>query len=75
MFYGCSKLNYVKALFTTNPHASNQYPYTFDWLRGVSSTGTFVMSKDADWYVTGTHGILSGSGTYGIPSGWTVKTE
>lgn len=62
MFSGCTNLNYVKALFTTTPSDS----YTDHWLEGVSSTGTFVKSKDATWDV---------SGPDGIPEGWTVITE
>ena len=61
MFYYCKKLNYVKALFTTKPSSD----YTYNWLAGVSSTGTFVKNKDASWNVTGNNGI---------PSGWTVQT-
>ena len=59
MFYGCRKLNYIKALFTTTPSSS----YTSNWVSGVASSGTFVKNIDATWDVTG---------TYGIPSGWTV---
>ena len=62
MFYYCKKLNYVKALFTTKPSSD----YTYNWLTGVSSTGTFIKSKNASWYVTGTHGV---------PTGWTVQSE
>ena len=62
MFDGCSKLNYVKAKFTTTPGSS----YTNSWLRGTAATGTFVKNKDATWNVTGVDGI---------PSGWTVVTE
>ena len=62
MFADCKKLNYVKALFTTTPSSI----YTGHWLDNVSSTGTFVKSKDATWDV---------KGTSGIPSGWTVVTE
>ena len=61
MFYGCSKLNYIKAMFTTTPSST----YTSNWVRGVASSGTFIKSKNATWSVTG---------TYGIPSGWTVQT-
>ena len=61
MFYGCSKLKYIKALFTTTPSTS----YTNYWVLGVASSGTFVKNKNATWNVTG---------TYGIPSGWTVQT-
>jgi len=62
MFYGCKKLNYIKALFTTDPSGVN---YLTDWVNGVSSTGTFVKNSEATWDVTGTSGI---------PSGWTVET-
>ncbi|MBR0519263.1 leucine-rich repeat protein [bacterium] len=64
MFSGCSKLNYVKALFTTIPPYSNQC--LFEWLYGVSATGTFVKSSSATWDITGVSGI---------PDGWTVETE
>ena len=62
MFDGCTKLSYIKAMFTTIPGTD----YTYDWVRGVASTGTFVKNKDATWNVTG---------TYGIPTGWTVVTQ
>lgn len=63
MFNGCSKLNYVKAMFTTN--LSNIIDaYVIDWLSGVSPTGTFIKSKDANWTKE----------QAGIPSGWTVET-
>ena len=61
MFRGCSKLNYIKAMFTTKPSTS----YTNMWVDGVASSGTFVKNKNATWSVTGTNGI---------PSGWTVQT-
>lgn len=62
MFDGCTKLSYIKAMFTTIPGTD----YTYDWVRGVASTGTFVKNKDAIWNVTGNDGI---------PTGWTVVTE
>ena len=61
MFKGCSSLNYVKALFVTEPALD----YTYNWLSGVKSTGTFVKNAAATWNVTGPNGI---------PSGWTVTT-
>ena len=61
MFYGSSKLNYIKAMFTTKPSTT----YTNNWVKGVASRGTFVKNKNATWSVTGTSGI---------PSGWTVQT-
>ena len=61
MFFNCSKLNYVKAMFTD---ISAQDCLT-DWLSGVSSTGTFVKNPEATYTKT----------QAGIPSGWTVQTE
>jgi hypothetical protein len=62
MFYNCKALTYVKALFTTTPSSS----YTYQWLYGVASSGTFVKNKDATWKTVGVNGV---------PSGWIVKTE
>lgn len=59
MFYNCKSLNYIKAMFTTTPNNS----YTFNWVKGVASSGTFVKNAAATWNVTG---------TYGIPSGWSI---
>ena len=61
MFYDCSKLNYIKALFLTTPGSE----YTSNWVGGISSTGTFVKNVAATWDVTGVNGV---------PSGWTVET-
>ncbi len=65
MFRDCSNLNYIKALFTTAPN----YNYLENWVSGVSSTGTFVMSKDATWIPD------NNRGTGGIPKNWNVETE
>ena len=62
MFLGCSQLNYVKMMATDISAVKCLY----DWLSGVSLTGTFVKNKDAIWNV---------SGKSGIPEGWTVVTE
>lgn len=61
MFSYCHNLNYIKAMFTTTPSNS----YTYNWVNGVASSGTFVKNSAATWNVTGTNGI---------PSGWTVQT-
>lgn len=61
MFSGCSKVNYIKAMFTTTPSAS----YTNNWVSGVKSTGTFVKNSAATWTTTGVNGV---------PTGWTVQT-
>lgn len=58
MFYGCTKLSYVKASFTTTPGSG----YTDNWLYSVASAGTFIGNLAAFWDVTGTSGI---------PTGWT----
>ena len=62
MFASCTNLQYIKAMFTTTPSTS----YTGQWVRYVSSTGTFVKNKNATWNVTGENGI---------PEGWTVKMD
>lgn len=61
MFSGCTSLNYVKCL-ATDISASN---CTTGWLSVVSSNGTFVKPLSmSSW----------GTGSSGIPSGWTVET-
>ena len=62
MFANCSKLNYIKALFTTTPGDN----YTLNWLKGVAPSGVFVKSKDANWDVRGVSGV---------PEGWTIIKE
>ena len=61
MFYNCSNLNYIKAAFTTTPGSS----YTYNWVYGVSSTGTYVKNSSASYTTRGVHAI---------PSGWTLQT-
>lgn len=61
MFYGCTSLNYIKAMFTTTPSTT----YTQNWVQNVSATGTFVKNSAAQWNVSGVHGI---------PDNWTVET-
>ena len=61
MFSGCTNLNYIKAMFTTEPGTN----YTNNWVDGVSATGTFVKNSAATWNV---------SGVNGIPEGWTIQT-
>ena len=60
MFNGCSSLNYVKYVGT------NQGPedfYTYNWLEGVSPTGTFVTLTGHTYPRTSS----------GIPAGWTIE--
>lgn len=62
MFYGCTSLNYIKCLATD---ISADY-CTQNWVYDVASTGTFVKAASMSSWTTGTSGI---------PSGWTVRTE
>ena len=61
MFRGCTSLNYIKAMFTTVPSST----YTYNWVNGVSATGTFVKNSAASW---------TNTGTYAVPTGWTIQT-
>ena len=63
MFKKCTKLNYVKANFTTEPSSK----YTGYWLDGVASTGTFVANSSATW----TTSISRNEST--VPAGWTIQ--
>jgi hypothetical protein len=60
MFGECTKLNYIKCLATD---ISASY-CTSSWVRGVSSTGTFVKHPDMTGW---------SRGSSGIPTGWTIK--
>lgn len=64
MFKGCSKINYIKAMFTDMNQAALE-----NWLDGVSEQGTFVMSSSATWNPENYRG------SSGIPIGWTVEYE
>ena len=60
MFNGCSTLNKVRCKIPSS-YSSNDIPsYASNWLRNVSSTGTFYTNEDANWP----------SGASGIPTGW-----
>jgi hypothetical protein len=63
MFYACSSLSYIKAMFLTLPN--DHYNQTNNWVKGVAASGTFVKNANAKWNVTGNNGV---------PSGWTVET-
>ena len=60
MFRGCSNLNYIKAMLTTEPSTT----YTYNCVNGVASTSTFVKNSAATWTTTGVNGI---------PTGWAVE--
>ena len=59
MFNMCTKLDSVTAMFVTTPGDN----YTYNWLRGVKSSGTFIKNINATWDVRGNNGV---------PSGWTT---
>ena len=59
MFYGCTKLKYIKCL-ATDISATN---CTYNWVTNVAATGTFVKSLNMNEWTTGINGI---------PEGWTV---
>ena len=58
MFYGDSKLSYVKALIIQKTNNSLQ-----NWLTNVAATGIFVKHINATW---------TDSGGSGVPTGWTI---
>lgn len=59
MFQNCSRLNYIKCLATSG---MGDYT-TWNWVDGVSSSGTFVKASNATW----------SRGIDGIPNNWTVQ--
>ena len=61
MFNGCTQLNYIYMMATD----INAVACLYNWVLGVSSTGTFVKNSAATWDVTGADGI---------PEGWNVVT-
>jgi hypothetical protein len=61
MFSGCTKLRYVKAMFTEI--GNSQYPFR-DWMTGVAESGTFVKNINATW-ADDAPGI--------VPAGWTIE--
>ena len=61
MFSGCSSLNEVRCKIPSSYSSSQISSYATDWLRNVSSTGTFYTNADANWP----------SGASGIPTSWT----
>lgn len=60
MFKNCGNLEYVKAMFTTEPGSY----CTADWMSGVAQTGVFVKNPEASWDVRGVNGV---------PTGWTIQ--
>jgi len=62
MFFNCSKLNYIKCLAVD---ISASY-CTYEWVKGVSSSGTFVKTLTMEDWKTGNSGI---------PTNWTVRND
>jgi hypothetical protein len=62
MFEGCTKLNYIKAMFKTTPSTD----YMQNWVKNVASSGTFVKNSAATW--------TSSCGVSTYPCNWTVQT-
>jgi hypothetical protein len=67
MFKGCTSLTHIKAMFINllEPAESGYVDPLYEWVSGVSNTGTFIKNVDAVWDVTGVGGV---------PEGWTVQT-
>lgn len=61
MFQGCSKLSYVKCLITGD---TTTLSYTENWLKSVSSTGTFVKHPNNTTWLRGD--------SY-VPTNWTIE--
>ena len=61
MFNGCTSLNHIKMMATDLGNNNSLY----NWVNGVSPTGTFIKNANATWTDTGVSGI---------PNGWTVQT-
>ena len=57
MFENCTSLNFVKCLAS-----STSLTHEYDWLLGVSATGTFIKKDNTSW----------SRGSSGIPTGWNV---
>ena len=60
MFYNCSSLNHI-TMQAKDGLAS--YRCMFNWVNGVSESGTFIKNPDAGWDITGVSGV---------PAGWLV---
>jgi hypothetical protein len=62
MFSGCTSLNYIEALFLTEPSTS----YTSNWVSGVAASGEFKTDINIEWDVESNRGVN------GIPQSWSV---
>lgn len=66
MFQNCKKLNYIKMLASEIYGSGSDYDSLYNWVNGVSSTGTFVKNPAMTSLSTGVNGI---------PEGWTVVDD
>ena len=64
MFYGCSKLSYIKMMMIRPEFDATNGTMT-NWVHGVAENGTFVKNSAARWNVPGDSGV---------PVGWEVTT-
>jgi hypothetical protein len=62
MFSSSSSLNYIKAMFLTEPSTE----FTESWVFNVAPSGTFVKNSQATW---------TNVGDDAVPQGWTVNNE
>ena len=67
MFVGCCNLNYIKMMAIDIQNSSCLY----NWVDGVSASGTFVKNKDATWEIL----YDFDADFYYIPEGWTIVKE
>lgn len=64
LYYNCSKLSNIRALFTPIDFENSQEAYkNCYWVFGVSTVGKFIKASNENWP----------SGVNGIPTGWTVQ--
>ena len=66
MFNGCTNLNYITCLATTNISSNG---YTTNWVGGVAHSGTFVKDANANWTTNSDYN----NNTHGIPKGLTPQ--
>lgn len=62
MFFDCINLRHIKML-ATDISADD---CLLNWVKNVSTTGTFIKNPDAEWDVRGVSGV---------PEGWTIKFD
>lgn len=64
MFANNTSLQYIKAMFTTDPGGEQYNGPCANWVLNVPSGGTFVKNSAATWNRTGANAV---------PSGWTIE--